>query len=338
VTQPLIRIGRSSNFEVVLPAKEFPNVGVELVELEVSNGMIRLVTAGDGRDEAYLNNRPAVTGSLVLSGDVLRLGVSGPEFRVAFSEKDTQPVSTRHEPTRAMSIGELSGREPTQAMSVSGLASDSTTGPTVAWNSLPESQHRPSGRTEPVIAVAQRKPSTPAPHAVAVDDSPEDWPDRGRVEKKVSEPVMPASSDTGFQGLQSKLKTMQILQVVSLLFLVGLLGWNFQLSRQLSRNSDEIKAMHAQANDAVGQFTPALDNKLGNFEKRLDGLDAELRLTEARMENGMEAKMKTLQDQLFANMDKQMNATESRMVTRMNNELPPILEKYVNAKVSEIKH
>jgi hypothetical protein len=62
-----------------------------------------------------------------------------------------------------------------------------------------------------------------------------------------------------------------------------------------------------------------------------------MREGEARMEHGMDVKMKAAQDQLFASLDQRMKATEDHMVNRMNTELPPLLDKYMTAKMAELK-
>lgn len=131
---------------------------------------------------------------------------------------------------------------------------------------------------------------------------------------------------------------MQILQGVSLLIIVVLGVMVFQLRSQISSNHDALQAMQAQNANAVSQFTPALDARLNLFGQRMDSLDSTLKADEDRMERGMDAKMKTAQEELFANLDTRMKSTEDRMVNRMNTELPPLLDKYVAAKLAEIKH
>jgi hypothetical protein len=48
--------------------------------------------------------------------------------------------------------------------------------------------------------------------------------------------------------------------------------------------------------------------------------------------------MKSAQEQLFVSLDAKMKSTEDHMVNRMNTELPPILDKYINSKMLEMKH
>jgi hypothetical protein len=64
--------------------------------------------------------------------------------------------------------------------------------------------------------------------------------------------------------------------------------------------------MRKQAQSAVSQFTPQLDQRLSAFDKRMDQMDA---------------KMKDMQDEF---------------ITRLNNELPKMLDKYVDRKVKQL--
>jgi hypothetical protein len=52
------------------------------------------------------------------------------------------------------------------------------------------------------------------------------------------------------------------------------------------------------------------------------------------MEIDMASRMKLAQDE----MDAKMKGTEDRMVNRMNTEIPSMLDKYINQKISGLKH
>jgi membrane protein implicated in regulation of membrane protease activity len=140
------------------------------------------------------------------------------------------------------------------------------------------------------------------------------------------------------RNLEGRLKTMQIILLANLAILVVVLAWAFQLNRQLSQNRDELRELRMQAQTAVSQFTPELDAKLGGFDKRMSGLDDELKAGEEHMENGIAVRMKLAQDQLFTNLDAKMKSTEERMVNRMDTEIPSMLDKYINKKLTELKH
>ena len=124
------------------------------------------------------------------------------------------------------------------------------------------------------------------------------------------------------QILESKLKSLQSILVVSLLIIVVLLGCNIWQSWELSQTRDEVQQLHAQAQNAVGQFTPALDARLRIFEQRMDGMDA---------------KIAEAQDRMVKTMDAQTKREEDRMVERMNTAIPAMLDKYIANKMAEIR-
>jgi hypothetical protein len=135
-------------------------------------------------------------------------------------------------------------------------------------------------------------------------------------------------------ALLNKLRNLQIMQAASLAIIVLLGVWVFQLRQDVSTNHDELRALRAQDQNAVGQLTPSLDARLNVFGQRMDAMDAMLKGTEERMEKGMDAKVKEAEDQL----DARMKTTEDRMLNRMNTELPPMLDKYISGKMAEVKH
>jgi hypothetical protein len=91
---------------------------------------------------------------------------------------------------------------------------------------------------------------------------------------------------------------------VTLLLLLGLLHQN----QQIEHNRKVLVDLRTQAQTAVGQFHPELDTRLKTFDQRMDSLDG---------------KMKNAQDQL---------------VSRMNTEIPAMLDKYIDRKMKEVEH
>jgi hypothetical protein len=83
-----------------------------------------------------------------------------------------------------------------------------------------------------------------------------------------------------------------------------------------------VQQLHAQAQNAVAQFTPALDARLGVFEQRMDGMDA---------------KIAEAQDRMVKTMDAQTKREEDRMVERMNTAIPAMLDKYIAGKVAQAR-
>ena len=110
------------------------------------------------------------------------------------------------------------------------------------------------------------------------------------------------------RSLESNLKGIRILLSLNAVILLALFAWIFQLNRQISANRDELREMRAQAQTALSQLTPSLDARLSVFEKRMDGMDGK------------------------------MKSAEDHMVTRMDAEIPVMLDKYINKKLAETKH
>jgi hypothetical protein len=335
VNQSPVRIGRGPSCEIALPARQFPTVGLVHAQLEVVNGALRVGAQDPGQGELYLNDQPVDSGAYILSGDVLRLGPQGPLLRVSFAEVAVPRVS--HDPTRVLQAGEVSareigreatrvmqsgdvsGRQPTQVVSIPTPAADP-----VQRQSTPLSSRAPqSGAFADGRGQAPARPvTTPVPSPVITPAA--------RAASSA-----PATVDT--RALEKSLRMMQILQGVSLVVIVILAILVNRLESQVSGNEDALHALQVQNANAVSQFTPALDARLTLMGQRMDALDGTLKADEERMERGMDAKMKAAQDELFANLDSRMRSTEDHMVNRMNTELPPLLDKYVNAKMAQFK-
>ena len=122
--------------------------------------------------------------------------------------------------------------------------------------------------------------------------------------------------------VEGKVKSLQSILVVCLLILLVLLGCNIWQSWELYQTRDEVQQLRAQAANAVTQFTPALDQRLGVFEQRMDGMDA---------------KVAEAQDRMVKTMDAQTKHEEDRMVERMNTAIPSMLDKYIAGKMVEMK-
>ena len=123
-------------------------------------------------------------------------------------------------------------------------------------------------------------------------------------------------------NLEGKVKTLQGMLVTTLLIVLVLLGCNIWQSWELYQTRDELQQLHAQAQNAVAQFTPALDARLSIFEQRMDGMDA---------------KIADAQDRMVKTMDAQTKHEEDRLVERMNTAIPAMLDKYIANKMAELK-
>lgn len=323
VNQSPVRIGRGASCEVTLPSRQFPHIALVHAELEVVNGALRLAAADASQGPVGLNGQPVDAGAYVLSGDILQLGPEGPQLRVQYRE--SAPQRSSYEPTRVMQAGdvparsmaapETPGRLPTQVMS--------------APIPTPESP-----RTSPPL-------SARAPQKGLFGDGGPQTPPKSFPGPAVRVPAVsaaPAQAVADLVPLEKSLRTMQIMQGVSLLVIVILAVMVIRLQSQVSGNHNALTALRAQNANAVSAFTPTLDARLNAFGQRVDSIDATMREGEARMEHGMDVKMKAAQDQFFAALDQRMKSAEDHMVNRMNTELPPLLDKYVTAKMGELKH
>jgi pSer/pThr/pTyr-binding forkhead associated (FHA) protein len=332
VNQSPIRIGRGTSCEVALPPRQYPHVGNVHAELEVVNGALRLGSRDTSRGDLYLNDQPVEPGAFILSGDILRLGPQGPELSVQFDE--LAPPRSSHEPTRVMQVGDVPGREPTRTMQAADVPGRL---PTQVMSSPVQPAEPPVRGTQPPISARAPQPGNFGGPGAPTPARPVTTPPV-RVPAPPPPPVAATQAAPQTGELEKSLRTMQILQGVSLLVIVILAVMVMRLQSRASSDHDLLQTLQSQNANAVSQFTPALDSRLSAFSQRMDSLDGTLRAGEERMERGMDTRMKAAEDQLFASLDVRMKATEDRMVNRMNTDLPPLLDKYLNQKLQEIKH
>jgi len=122
--------------------------------------------------------------------------------------------------------------------------------------------------------------------------------------------------------LEEKVKSLHGILVVNLVILIVMLGCIFWQSWELSQTRDEVQQLQAQAQNATAQLMPALNARLGEFEQRMDGMDA---------------KIADAQDRLVKTMDAQTKHEEDRMVERMNAAIPAMLDKYIAGKIATLR-
>lgn len=106
--------------------------------------------------------------------------------------------------------------------------------------------------------------------------------------------------------IQQKLNSLRNLVYLLVAMVAVLLGVIFYQSQQIDKNRAELNDMRKQAQSAVAQFTPQLDQRLNAFDQRLDQVDAK------------------------------MKAAENEFMARMNQEMPRMLDKYVDRKVKQL--
>ena len=284
---PRIRIGVDPNCEVNLPPGRYPSVAGEHLVLEMIGGAVSLAREMPPGGETYLNGHPASAGAAIRSGDILRLGNGGPELRIRLLERETYLPPAQPEPTR------VQNHEPTRVITSQASAPYSSPPPVA-----PAAVGRQGYTAEAVHGVPA------APRTAVMQSAPS------------------AAEGEDMQILESKMKSLQSILVVNLLIILVLLGCNIWQCWELSQTRDDVQQLRTQAQNAVGQFTPALDIRLKALDDRLDGMDA---------------KMADAQDRLVKTMDAETKRAEDRMVARMNAAIPALLDKYIADKMAELK-
>jgi hypothetical protein len=288
---PRIRIGQDPNCEVSLPPGKYPAVAGEHVTLEMVGGAVSLARGMPPGGETYINGYPAGAGAAIRSGDIVRLGAGGPELRIRLLEREAYAPPAQQEPARAVQEPTRVMHEPTRIISGSTSA---------AYSSSPPAAPTVAGRqsyTAEVVRGASAAPRT-----------------------AVQQPA--ANADEGQRAQESKMKSIQNILVVNLVILLILLGCNFWQSWELAQTRDDVQQLRAQAQNAVTQFTPALDARLKALDDRLDGMDTQVAQA---------------QDRLVKTMDAQTKHEEDRMVERMNTAIPTMLDKYIASKMAQLR-
>jgi len=334
LSQSRIRIGQDPRCEVSLPAGQFPGIAGEHVALQVINGTVRLSKVSGPGGDTYLNGNLAGDGFSIRSGDVIGIGVDGPELRVRLIERESA-APPAYEATRVL-------REPTQVIheATRVIQEPNRAGSTPsAFTPSAASGGRQGYGTEPAYGTPAY--NTPIPRTAvpgrggvpAASNGPgQGLPQKPRSQEPRTQTNLTPPSSVAATGesnsaevrkLEEKLKGMRIMLMANLAILAVLLLLVFRLSQQLADNRDELKQLRIQAQSAVGQLTPSLDARLSVFEKRMDSVDS---------------KMKTAEDRMVVGMDTKMKSAEDRMVERMNAEIPAMLDKYINRKLTEVKH
>jgi hypothetical protein len=335
LNQSRIRIGRDPKCEVNLPGKQFPTVSGEHLVLDVALGMVRVSSLSDSSSETYLNDRLASPGTVVRSGDVVRLGVGGPELNIRLLEPESEQSSSGYEPTRVINqeardfsgpgattvspapfpaVGSPRkhgyGTEPTPIppASIRPGASIPSSGPRWAdfgtgAGGVSTGQGSGRGPETTIMPGPERGPATtiiPGPIAPGLSRGPVTGLGAGTVSGTGT-----GADNVNSREIESKLTIVQVILAANVVLLLGLFVWLYQINRQLGQTRDEVREMHMQAQDAMKDLTPQLDARMGVFERRMDSMDIK------------------------------MQAAEDHMVNRMNTEIPAMLDKYIDKKLAE---
>jgi pSer/pThr/pTyr-binding forkhead associated (FHA) protein len=310
--QRRIRIGRDSSCDISLSTEEYPMVSREHVVLEFSDGILSLSDPRSGNGTYLGGNR--VTSARLQSGDTIRLGEDGPELRISLNESTTQTSATTVNQAAFTQVPDMATKVVEQAttvfdspltVSAASASMGAVDSPTVVAGGVTVTnvdatvQRGAGAAAQPVLARSRE-----VRISLGNDRQPPPPP-------KVPAPaILPKSQlDIGDQEMiEQKLGSIQTLLVVNLVVVLALiLGLVYQ-SQQIERNRKALNELRTQAQSAVGQFAPELDNRLSSFDKRMDSMDGK------------------------------MKAEEEHFIQRMNTEIPSMLDKYIDRKLNDAKH
>jgi predicted component of type VI protein secretion system len=314
-----VSLGRDPDCDVRLTSDEF---------LMVSRR--HAIVRSESPSEIWLEDQNSFNGTLLngrrisrerlTSGDLVRLGDDGPEFRVTFGTgvllrpgsnpdlrgipatgSNTPPLGSYNAPT-AFSGGPARTPPPTQYHGGPGAGAAKEPPPT-NYGGGP----RPGG-----FATTSH---TPAPPEV-----PTQMPGTsGGLQAPVlgASAQMPAATydQTGEEAmLESKIAMTRNLLLLVIVLCIALGAVVIYQGQEIKKTRETLNAMQRQAENAVGQFMPQLNNRLNRFDSRLDDFQAKM-----------------------DKMDENMKRAEDRFVVRMNTEMPKIMDRYVQMKANEIQ-
>jgi hypothetical protein len=113
--------------------------------------------------------------------------------------------------------------------------------------------------------------------------------------------------------LEQKLNALRVMVGILLAGVVALGGIGISLLENVNRNQETLKQMRIEARGALEQRAPELNARLDRFEQRLDAADAQM--------NGLDGKFR---------------AAEDRFVSRVERELPGVLDRYLESRAHEL--
>jgi predicted component of type VI protein secretion system len=313
--QRRIRIGRDSSCDISLSSDEFPTVSREHVVLEFNDGIVSLSDPRSGNG-TYLRGQRVSSGTLQ-SGDIIRLGVDGPELRIFITEAAAQTKLAGATDTARTQIADavtktstatIFGASPTVIGNPFGFEAAAPTvgdSPTILGRGAGDDTTRLAHASQ--FAEAPHQPSVRAHEIRVALGSDRDEVPQVRVPEPAADPKRP--SDFGDeQMIEQKLNSIRTLLAVNLVVVLSLVLGLFYENQQIERNRKALMEMRMQAATALGQFQPELDTRLNTFDKRMDSLDGK------------------------------MKDEEDHFVSRMNTEIPAMLDKYIDRKMAGAKH
>ncbi|HEY6252980.1 MAG TPA: FHA domain-containing protein [Candidatus Angelobacter sp.] len=272
------RLGRNPGCEVPLAADLYPMVSREHAILTMENGRMRL-TDNHSSNGTFVNGT-RTSNAMLTKLDRFRLGSDGPEFEILVIEDQPAPGA----PT-------LAERDPANIKTQIEKADPADTPTRIA--KLSEKQDG-----GPAAANLLKK----------MEPSQSDQSNRSAAGTNGS-----GLSQEEEEMIEQKLNSLRNLAYLLVAMVAVLLGVIFYQNQQIDRNRAELNDMRRQAQSAVAQFTPTLDQKLGALDQRLSTFDQRL--------NQVDTKMKD---------------TEDQFMTRLNDEIPRMLDRYVDHKMKQL--
>lgn len=236
--------------------------------LTIENGRIRLTD--NQSTNGILVNGSKTASAMLTKLDRFRLGKDGPEFELEVIEE--QPAAGA--PTIVSAGSDQTIRSVADPGGAPTRIAKLTEGFQPSANKIEARPLEESNRTSPVSKIERRT-------ATGLSAEEEEM-------------------------IEHKLNSLRNLVYLLVAMVAVLLGVIFYQSQQIDKNRAELSDMRRQAQGAVAQFTPALDQKLNAFDKRLDQVDA------------------------------RMKDSEEEFMTRLNNKLPRMLDKYVDRKMKQL--
>lgn len=135
----------------------------------------------------------------------------------------------------------------------------------------------------------------------------------GRSDSRNNLPEQPTTMKGDSSMLEQKVQTLQKMVTGSIVLIVVLAAILINLVQQVTAIQDSLTNMHAEAKTAVSTFMPELDQRLSTFETKVGEVEKSI--------GGIDGKVKQ---------------SEDRFIGRLNNELPKIIDAYVEQKLKQI--
>jgi hypothetical protein len=311
--KPELRFGREPGCDVVFPSEKFPMVGRQHAVLRSSGGgwSVEDLQSTNG---TYVNQSRIQQRHQLAPGDTVRLGSDGPEIRVQFVDQSfaqttrpaAQAAATAGSATTQMGSTRPSELPPTRP------AQPELTGRIP----IPPTKPMEPGPTRPSVAPTAPSvaPTKPSPPSYSPPGRTIHTPEPGMAEPENISPVAPPeqpeeiSDESGEDDPMNDQKLSLLRNLV--IFMVGLVlvlgGIVISQMQQLADIRQNVVDMRAEGKSAVAKFTPELDTRMNKIESNMDA------------------------------MDERMQKAQDKFMSRMDAELPRVLDKYVDKKMKEI--